>query len=51
MSTYNRNINNNRYRNNDNYEGWIRVMGDDTDMKFVLFLDLKDESFHPNVCF
>ena len=28
-------------RNNDNYEGWLRVMGEDTDMKFVLFLDCK----------
>ena len=28
-------------RNNDNYEGWISVMGEDTDMKFVLFLDCK----------
>ncbi len=28
-------------RNNENYDGWNRVMGEDTDMKFVLFLDCK----------
>ncbi len=28
-------------RNNENNEGWIRVMGADTEMKFVLFLDCK----------
>ena len=31
-------------RNEDNQEGWVRVMGNDVDMKFVLFLDCTEEN-------
>ena len=31
-------------RNEDNQEGWERVMGNDVDMKFVLFLDCEEET-------
>ena len=31
-------------RNEDNQEGWVRVMGDHVDMKFVLFLDCSEET-------
>ena len=31
-------------RNQDNQDGWERVMGDHVDMKFVLFLDCNEET-------
>ena len=31
-------------RNEDNQEGWTRVMGDHVDMKFVLFLDCSEDT-------
>ena len=30
-------------RNDDNQQGWIKVMGDTCDMKFILFLDASEE--------
>ena len=31
-------------RNQDNYEGWNKVMGDYCDVKFVLFLDCEEQA-------
>ena len=30
-------------RNQDNQNGWVTVMGDDVDMKFVLFFEASEE--------
>ena len=30
-------------RNQDNQEGWCKVMGDEADMKFVLFFECSEE--------
>jgi UMP-CMP kinase len=30
-------------RNEDNQEGWVRVMGDEVNMEFVLFLDCTED--------
>jgi UMP-CMP kinase len=31
-------------RNEDNVNGWIKVMGGDVDLKFVLFLDCSEDT-------
>ena len=30
-------------RNDENQSGWVQIMGDDVDMRFVLFLDCSEE--------
>jgi len=37
-------------RNSENQEGWVRIMGDDVDMRFVLFLDCSEEKMIERIC-